>query len=134
MCEDDGDLCNMLKMFETKLEKSGTGFFVGDSPTIADCAFLPVVRQLRSGRCGVHPCWCFCCSVCVWDCVHRHPFVFLWDIRHVLHHEYHPACGAFESCRSMMAVASGIESDQHTWMYHNSRIELGIEVRILKVE
>jgi len=50
MCEDDGTLCSMLKMFEGKLSASGTGFFVGESPTIADCAFLPVVRQLRSGR------------------------------------------------------------------------------------
>ena len=51
MCEDDGDLTKMLGMVESKLAKSGTGFFVGDSPTIADCAFLPVVRQLRSGVC-----------------------------------------------------------------------------------
>jgi glutathione S-transferase len=50
MCVEDGDLCKMLGMFEGKLAKMGTGFFVGDSPTIADCAFLPVCRQLRSGR------------------------------------------------------------------------------------
>eukprot|EP00802_Teleaulax_amphioxeia_P022288 Tamp_22720.p1 GENE.Tamp_22720~~Tamp_22720.p1 ORF type:complete len:247 (-),score=75.01 Tamp_22720:312-1052(-) len=50
MCEEDGDLCTILKMFEGKLAASGTGYFVGDCPTIADCAFLPVVRQLRSGR------------------------------------------------------------------------------------
>ena len=31
---------------ELRLEKSGTGFFVGSSPTIADCSFLPVVRQV----------------------------------------------------------------------------------------
>jgi len=50
MCADDGDLCKMLKMADDKLGKSGTGFFVGDTPTIADCAFFPVCRQLRSGR------------------------------------------------------------------------------------
>jgi hypothetical protein len=53
MCAEDGhgDLCTILKMFdsgklELRLEKSGTGFFVGSSPTIADCSFLPVVRQV----------------------------------------------------------------------------------------
>jgi hypothetical protein len=30
MCEDDGTLCSMLKMFEGKLSASGTGFFVGE--------------------------------------------------------------------------------------------------------
>jgi len=50
MAADDGDLTKMLGMIESKLAKSNTGFFVGDSPTIADCAFLPIVRQLRSGR------------------------------------------------------------------------------------
>jgi len=50
MCAADGDLCKMLKMVEDKLAKTGTGYFVGDKPTIADCAFLPVCRQLRSGR------------------------------------------------------------------------------------
>jgi len=50
MCLADGDLMTMLNMFEGKLQKSGTGFFVGDMPTVADCAFLPICRQLRSGR------------------------------------------------------------------------------------
>jgi len=50
MVGEDGDLCQMLGMVESKLKQSGTGFFVGASPTIADCAFLPVCRQLRSGR------------------------------------------------------------------------------------
>jgi len=50
MCAADGDLCKMLKMVEDKLAKTGTGYFVGDKPTIADCAFLPVCRQLRSGK------------------------------------------------------------------------------------
>ena len=49
MVGEEGDLTKILGMIEAKLAKSNTGFFVGDSPTIADCAFLPVVRQLRSG-------------------------------------------------------------------------------------
>ena len=55
MAADDGDLTKMLGMIESKLAKSNTGFFVGDSPTIADCAFLPIVRQLRSGKCRPAP-------------------------------------------------------------------------------
>eukprot|EP00960_Hanusia_phi_P025767 745871-Hanusia_phi.AAC.2 len=32
------------------LKDNGSGFFVGDSVTIADCAMLPQLRQLQSGR------------------------------------------------------------------------------------
>ena len=46
---------------------AGTGYLVGDSPTIADCAFLPVVRQLRSGVC-VCMCVCVCASERVLSC------------------------------------------------------------------
>ena len=48
LANEDGDLHKFLNIVNNKLSKGK--FFTGDSPTIADCAFLPLFRQLRSGR------------------------------------------------------------------------------------
>lgn len=48
LANEDGDLHKFLNIVNNKLTKGK--FFTGDSPTIADCAFLPLFRQLRSGR------------------------------------------------------------------------------------
>ena len=48
LANEDGDLHKFLNIVNNKLSKDK--FFTGDSPTIADCAFLPLFRQLRSGR------------------------------------------------------------------------------------
>ncbi|EKX44006.1 hypothetical protein GUITHDRAFT_153127 [Guillardia theta CCMP2712] len=44
------DIPRFLGYFEEKLVQNGTGFFVGDCVTIADCVMLPQLRQLKSGR------------------------------------------------------------------------------------
>lgn len=48
LANENGDLHKFLIIVNNKLSKSK--FFTGDYPTIADCAFLPLFRQLRSGR------------------------------------------------------------------------------------
>jgi glutathione S-transferase len=50
LISEGGDLLNYLQYFEGILQKSGGGFLCGDKPTIADCALLPQLRQLKSGR------------------------------------------------------------------------------------
>ena len=41
--------------YQDILKDNGSGFFVGDSVTIADCAMLPQLRQLKSGRYAFSP-------------------------------------------------------------------------------
>jgi len=48
-CE-NGDLHKLLNFVNKKLNDSHGDFLIGNYPTIADCAFLPLFRQLRSGR------------------------------------------------------------------------------------
>jgi len=48
LANEDSDLHKLLNIVNNKLNKKK--FFTGDTPTIADCAFLPLFRQLRSGR------------------------------------------------------------------------------------
>eukprot|EP00286_Rhodomonas_abbreviata_P025250 CAMPEP_0181292902 /NCGR_PEP_ID=MMETSP1101-20121128/2767_1 /TAXON_ID=46948 /ORGANISM="Rhodomonas abbreviata, Strain Caron Lab Isolate" /LENGTH=255 /DNA_ID=CAMNT_0023397429 /DNA_START=86 /DNA_END=853 /DNA_ORIENTATION=- len=46
----DGALTRFLGYFEELLEKTGSGFFVGEKPTIADCQVFAQVRSIVSGR------------------------------------------------------------------------------------
>merc|ERR1712050_111327 len=46
---EDGDLPKKLGHFEAMLKKSGTGWFVGPSPTIADCQVIGRCRHLSKG-------------------------------------------------------------------------------------
>tara|TARA_B110001450_G_C17578115_1_gene463719 strand:- start:4 stop:657 length:654 start_codon:yes stop_codon:yes gene_type:complete len=55
LANEDGDLHKFLNIVNNKLSKDK--FFTGDFPTIADCAFLPLFRQLRSGRLDYLPIW-----------------------------------------------------------------------------
>lgn len=48
LISDDGDLHKLLLIVDSKL--NNYDFLLGNSPNIADCAFLPLFRQLRSGR------------------------------------------------------------------------------------
>ncbi|EKX49846.1 hypothetical protein GUITHDRAFT_85488 [Guillardia theta CCMP2712] len=50
LMKEGGDVRRFLGYFEDILKDNGSGFFVGDSVTIADCAMLPQLRQLKSGR------------------------------------------------------------------------------------
>eukprot|EP00929_Paragymnodinium_shiwhaense_P109344 TRINITY_DN75750_c0_g1_i1.p1 TRINITY_DN75750_c0_g1~~TRINITY_DN75750_c0_g1_i1.p1 ORF type:complete len:221 (+),score=68.47 TRINITY_DN75750_c0_g1_i1:103-765(+) len=45
----EGDLPKMLGYLENMLKENGTGWFVGDKPTIADCQVLPRLRHLTKG-------------------------------------------------------------------------------------
>mmetsp|Transcript_44354 Transcript_44354/g.118353 ORF Transcript_44354/g.118353 Transcript_44354/m.118353 type:complete len:221 (+) Transcript_44354:65-727(+) len=43
------EIPRFLGYFEAKLAKTGTGYFVGTKPTIADCVVLATLRALKSG-------------------------------------------------------------------------------------
>merc|ERR1712139_496715 len=42
-------LPTMLGYMDAMLAKSGTGWFAGDKPTIADCQVIPRLRHLKKG-------------------------------------------------------------------------------------
>lgn len=46
----DGDIDRFLGYLDGLLAKNGTGWFVGSSPTIAECEMIPRLRSLRKGN------------------------------------------------------------------------------------
>merc|ERR1712032_1466035 len=52
-------LPQMLGYLDAMLAKNGTGWFVGDKPTIADCQIIPRLRHLRKGILDGIPTDCF---------------------------------------------------------------------------
>jgi len=47
---DDGEINRFLGYLDGLLAKNGTGWFVGDKPSIAECEVIPRLRSLRKGN------------------------------------------------------------------------------------
>merc|ERR1712166_1159533 len=56
---EDGDIPRMLGYLDAMLKKSGTGWFVGDKPGIADCQVYCRLRHLSKGILDGIPKDCF---------------------------------------------------------------------------